>query len=473
MSDLMKNTGPKVLSVTELVFQIRDTLEGRFMDVFVEGEIGSLSRPSSGHVYFNLKDDKSQLRAVMFKMQNRLLRFTPEEGLVVVVRGRVSVYPARGSMQMIVDYMEPKGAGALAAAFEQLKKNLAEKGYFDRERKRPIPKIPFTIGIVTSPSGAALYDALKTVFLRTPFLHIILSPTKVQGDGAALEIAQAIARLCEDGRSQVILLVRGGGSVEDLWAFNEIPVADAIVNSPIPIVTGVGHEVDFTIADFCADMRAATPTAAAEAVAVPLSDLLQDLDGFKQRLFYALDFLIKKHRGQLDVFSHRMKISAVSTRFARQKLQGLKIDLVRAMKQVLSTNRNGLLRKREALFRTGPAKTASSRKEWRVLQTRLKSLTPDRLKKIQHQRLLRLRERLEAGTLSVLAGNRIAMQKKSALLHALSPLAVLRRGYSITRSADGKKVIRNVDQVSTEQSLEVLLDKGRLMVKVKEKSRPE
>ena len=257
-----------IWKVSELTVRIRDLLEGAFRDLWVEGEVSNFRAAQSGHLYFTLKDEKSQIRCVCFRDQVRGLKFRPEDGLHVTVRGSLSVYEPRGEYQIYVTHIEPVGLGALQLAFEQLKKKLAAEGLFDAGRKKPLPVLPRCIGVVTSPTGAAIRDILRVLKRRFPNVHVSLYPVKVQGEGAAAEIVRAIRHFNRGSVVDVLIVARGGGSFEDLWAFNEEIVARAIAESEIPVITGIGHETDFTIADFVADLRAPTPSAAAEIVVV-------------------------------------------------------------------------------------------------------------------------------------------------------------------------------------------------------------
>src|SRR5215831_17373847 len=266
-----------VLTVSEVTERIKIVLEDTFFDLWVEGEISNLRTPSSGHTYLTLKDEQGQLRAILFKMQRRYLRFDPKDGMLVIVRGRISLYEPRGEYQLVIDYMEPKGIGALQIAFEQLKARLAQAGLFDPARKRPLPVLPRCIGIVTSPTGAVIRDMLQILRRRFANLHVCIYPVRVQGDGAAEEIARAIEALNGNLGVEVIIVARGGGSLEDLWAFNEESVARAIYQSRMPVISAVGHEIDFTIADFVADVRAPTPSAAAEILAPDILKLQDEL----------------------------------------------------------------------------------------------------------------------------------------------------------------------------------------------------
>lgn len=272
------------VSVSRLVALLREVVEDNFVQVLVEGEISNFSVPASGHFYFSLKDEQSQLRAVMFRPQNRLLRFRPENGLKVVCCGRVTLYPQRGELQLVVESLEPLGLGGLQLAFEQLKTRLAAEGLFAPQRKRPLPYFPETVGVVTSATGAAIHDILQVLRRRGPGVRVLLVPVKVQGEGAAEEIAAAIADLNRHGEADVLIIGRGGGSLEDLWAFNEEVVARAIHASALPVIAAVGHEVDVSIADLVADLRAPTPSAAAEMVVKSRLELEGHIDHLILRL---------------------------------------------------------------------------------------------------------------------------------------------------------------------------------------------
>ena len=295
-----------ILTVSELTSLIKSTLEGSFPDVWVEGEIYNLRIPSSGHVYFTIKDNSSQIRAVIFRSSARTIRFIPKDGLHVLCRGRITIYEFRGEYQLIVDYMEPMGVGALLLAFEQLKKRLSEEGLFDEARKRPIPILPQKIGIVTSPTGAAIRDILKVIERRFANVEIVIAPALVQGERAAPEIVDAIRELNNIDNIEVIILARGGGGIEDLWPFNEEIVARAIYNSKIPVISAVGHEIDYTIADFVADLRAPTPSAAAEMVVKNKEDMQGLVRALYSRLAYARGTFFEKRRERLKSIMQRI-----------------------------------------------------------------------------------------------------------------------------------------------------------------------
>jgi exodeoxyribonuclease VII large subunit len=286
----------KIYSVSEITRGIKILLEENYSDVWIEGEISNFKPAGSGHFYFSLKDDQSQIRSVMFRGSNQNLKFRPENGLQVLAYGRVTVYEPRGEYQIIVEHLEPKGAGALQLAFEQLKKKLEAEGLFNADRKRPIPFLPSKIGIITSPTGAVIRDMIHVLTRRFPNVQILLHPVPVQGEGAAEEIAGAIGLMAARDDLEVLIVARGGGSVEDLWAFNEEAVARAIAASRVPVISAVGHETDFTIADFVADLRAPTPSAAAELAVPVLEDLLETIGQKRRRLYQAIDQQIENSR---------------------------------------------------------------------------------------------------------------------------------------------------------------------------------
>lgn len=327
----MINNSLPILTVTRLAALLKEVVEENFTQVLVEGEISNFSVPASGHCYFSLKDEGAQLRAVMFRSQARLLPFRPENGMQVILSGRVSLYPQRGEVQLIADTIEPRGIGSLQVAFEQLKKKLAAEGLFAAERKRPLPFFPKTVGVVTSATGAAIHDIVNVLRRRGAGLRLLLRPVRVQGDGAAAEIAEAIADHNRLGAADVLIVGRGGGSLEDLWAFNEEVVARAIHASAIPVISAVGHEVDTTIADFVADLRAPTPSAAAELVAKSRLELEGHLDHLTQRLAGEM-------QGRLQLLGERVNGLTRRLRSPRQQLQlwqQRQFDLVRRLDRAM------------------------------------------------------------------------------------------------------------------------------------------
>lgn len=341
VSQMMQKT-PSPLTVSRLVALLQDVVEENFVEVLVEGEIANFSTPASGHFYFTLKDDRAQLRTVMFRMHNRLLAFRPENGMKVICRGRLSVYTQRGEVQLVVDSMDPCGVGSLQLAFEQMKLRLAAEGLFDAERKRPLPAFPGTIGVVTSATGAAVHDILNILRRRSAGVRVVLQPVKVQGAGAAEEIAQGIEALNAHGEADVLIVGRGGGGMEDLWAFNEEKVARAILGSRIPVISAVGHEIDTTIADFVADLRAPTPSAAAELVVRSRLDLENHLDHLSLRLAGQM-------RGRLEGLTERVNGLRSALRspvqrlaMARERQASLQQRLERAIKRVLDNGQQVL-----------------------------------------------------------------------------------------------------------------------------------
>ena len=290
---------PKIYTVSDLTAEVRALLEDSFSGIWVEGELSNFRHPSSGHMYFTLKDQQSQVRVVMFRVANRQLKFQPRDGLAMLVYGELSVYEPRGEYQIVAEYMEPRGVGALQLAFEQLKERLQAEGLFDDARKRPIPLLPRRIGVITSPTGAAIRDILQVLGRRFANVDVLIHPVLVQGDQAAPEIVDALRELNRRGGLDVVILARGGGSIEDLWAFNEEAVARAIADSKIPVISAIGHEVDYTIADFVADLRAPTPSAAAELVVSRKDELAQRLDELQARMTGVV-------RSRLDALRVRM-----------------------------------------------------------------------------------------------------------------------------------------------------------------------
>jgi exodeoxyribonuclease VII large subunit len=307
-----------ILSVSQLTRRIKDLLEGAFTDVWVEGEVSNLTAPQSGHIYFTLKDEQSQVRAVLFRSSQRHLKFTLQHGLLVVCRGRVSVYEPRGEYQVIVEYIEPKGVGALQKAFEELKARLAQEGLFDRAHKKPLPVLPRRIGVVTSPTGAAIRDILRVIRRRHPRMAITLFPVPVQGPDAVSAIVEAIGHFNRDRSVDVMIVGRGGGSLEDLWAFNEEQVARAIHASRIPVISAVGHETDYTIADFVADLRAPTPSAAAEMVVESEEHLREEIGSLESRLVLSMRQELEHLRNSVR---HAVRLLGDPRRRVQQQVQ--------------------------------------------------------------------------------------------------------------------------------------------------------
>jgi exodeoxyribonuclease VII large subunit len=444
----------RIWPVRELVGQVRELIEQEYGDVWVEGEISNFRPAPSGHLYFTLKDADAQLPIVLFRRQATLLRFRPEDGLRVLVRGRVSVYEQRGQMQLVAETMEPVGTGSLQLAFEQLKARLKAEGLFDADRKQPLPAFPRTVGIVTSPTGAVIRDFLNIVARRHSGLNVLVVPVPVQGDQAAAEIESAIAHLnaaslSGQGLVDIIVLARGGGSLEDLAAFNSERVARAIASSRLPVVSAVGHETDFTIADFVADLRAPTPSAAAELITEAQHKIAEYLATQEQRLTRAARFQLLQARQHLS----RLEIGRAEARIA---------TLLHRKAQRLD----------DLAFRQEAAITAQLRRR----QDQVASLAAAVLRHDPRQALAQARERLLAGQnhlhraierlLHARANTHSGLE---ARLHSLSPLAVLDRGYALVLSADGA-VIRSAAQLTPGDSLTTRLADGSFSSRVESSS---
>ena len=450
MDQLQLNLLPerRIFTVSDLTARIRDLLSKNFTDIFVQGEISNCRPAASGHIYFTLKDEKAQVRCVFFKQQQRGMKFRPEDGVSVMVRGSISVYEARGEYQVYVESLEPVGRGALQLAFEQLKKRLAEEGLFDEARKKPLPLLPSRIGLITSPTGAAVRDVVRILRRRFPNVHLTLYPVRVQGEEAAAEIVKALRYFSEKRAADVILLVRGGGSLEDLWSFNEESVARAIADSEIPVISGVGHETDFTIVDFVADVRASTPSAAAELVV----QTRREFDKHVADLREAAESLI---RYRLLELSRRVHELAGRRGFRRP------LDLLRQRRQ-----RADELTSRLALGLR--ARLDRSRK--RLTAAHLRIARFDFRAKVAALRL-RLEKRghdLGVRAERLLRAKRERWERLSLQLQERSPLKVLERGYAIATDAEGN-VLRDAAQVAVGDDVNIRLHRGRLTAQIRRK----
>ena len=450
MDQLRFNLQPerRVYTVSELTARIRELLARNFTDVSVQGEISNCRPATSGHIYFTLKDERAQVRCVLFKQQQRGMKFRPEDGLKVTVRGSVSVYEARGEYQIYVEAVEPMGRGELQVAFEQLKKKLDAEGLFDPARKKALPLLPSRIGLITSPAGAAVRDVVRILKRRFPNVHLSLFPVRVQGQGAAEEIVQALAHFNRKRSADVILMVRGGGSIEDLWAFNEEKVARAIASSVIPVISGVGHETDFTIADFVADVRASTPSAAAELVV----QTRREFDKHVADLRESLESLV---RYRLLELSRRVHELAGRRGFRRP------LDLLRQRRQ-----RADELTSRLALGLR--ARLELSRK--RLTTAHLRIARFDFRAKVA---ALRLRLEKQSHDLSARADRLVRLkqerwQRLTLQMQERSPLKVLERGYAIATDTAGV-ALRDVNQVLVGAEVRIQLHRGRLTTEVKNK----
>lgn len=429
-----------VLTVSELNATIRDILENQLQTVWVEGEISNARVWNTGHMYFTLKDGASQVKAVMFRSAVRYLKFKPEDGLKVVARGKISVYDPKGEYQIICEHMEPKGLGSLQQAFEQLKKKLTDEGLFDQARKRPLPALPRRIGLVTSIDGAALRDIIRVLRRRYPNAHLVISPTRVQGEGAGREVAHAIRKVARIEAVDVIILARGGGSLEDLWAFNEEVLARAIVASPVPVISGVGHETDFTIADFVADLRAPTPSAAAELVVRRKDEFFAHIDRIGERLDAAMHHRLRRMETRLHILEARPGFSGFHGRIA---VRGRHIsELAAALRQRISQGTARRSRRHEMLRRS--LEQFDPRHRLGAIRTRLVS------REGQLQAAIQRRVSRAQGRIGAIAGR----------LDGLSPLAVLGRGYAVTWDASRTRIIRDAGTLNTGDRVNVTLERG-------------
>jgi len=440
----------RIWPVRELVGQARELVEQEFGDVWVEGEISNYRPAPSGHVYFTLKDAEAQLPVVLFRRQAMLLRFRPEDGLHVLARGRVSVYEQRGQMQLVAETMEPVGAGSLQLAFEQLKERLKAEGLFDAERKRPLPAFPRTVGIVTSPTGAVIQDFLNIVGRRHSGLSVLLCPASVQGEQAPAEIEAAIEELNASGRVDAIVVARGGGSLEDLAAFNSERVARAIVASRLPVVSAVGHETDFTIADFVADLRAPTPSAAAELITEAQHKIAEHLAQQSHRLDRAARFQMLQARQRLS----RLPVSRTESRMAmllrrlEQRVDDLSFRLEAAAGERIRRWERQVAELAAAVLRHDPRRNLG----------------------LARERLAAERTRMNRTMERKLDASRARLNALAARLHSLSPLAVLDRGYALVLDAGGG-VVRSVKQVSEGDRVVTRLGDGRFTSRVEAASK--
>ncbi len=438
----------KIYSVSELSLELKGLLEQKFPDVWVAGEVSNFRPAASGHLYFTLKDASAQLRAVCFRNQARYLKFKPQDGISVIARGHLSVYEARGEYQLYVDFLEPAGLGALQLAFEQLKSKLAAEGLFDAARKKPLPILPRAIGIVTSPSGAAIRDILRVLRRRFRNMNVLLYPVKVQGEGAAAEIAEGIEYFDRHRAVDVMIVGRGGGSLEDLWAFNEETVARAIAASEIPVISAVGHETDFTIADFVADLRAPTPSAAAEIVVHRKQDLVTDLRDRARRMTQIIRLQLSEARGRFTELRMHRVFQMLATRLVEraQRVDDCAVDLQRLIREKLTASRQACL----------AASAGVVRYDFR------------RLLGLKRAQLDERAVRIETHFREYLVERRNRLTQVEALLRERSPLTILDRGYSITRDAAGH-IVRDAEQVAIGDDVSIRLARGALGATVRDK----
>lgn len=445
MPDNVDHTANRIYSVSKLTSDIKSLLESRFPFVWVRGEISNFSVPVSGHFYFTLKDEHAQIGAVMFRGQNRQLKFRPESGMRVVGLGRISVYEPRGAYQIIFELLEPEGIGAFQVAFEQLKARLAEEGLFDEKHKRPIPFLPFKISVITSATGSVIHDIRHVVRRRFESIPLEILPVKVQGDDAIAEIVAALELINTRGDSDVIILARGGGSIEDLAPFNSEAVARAIFASRIPVVSAIGHETDFTIADFTADLRAPTPSAAAELVVPVKNDLIKQVVNTRSLLIAAMLRRLANERQQLErsarhlidprrtLEDYRLRIDEFTGRLARNVAQQMR-------------------------FR---------REQMRMWRDRLWANSPDTRVRLSKEKLEVIFNNLSNQYIIYFNQNMHHFKQLDARLQNLNPTAILNRGYSITRRISNAAIVKQAAAVELGEELEILLAKGSLNCQVK------
>jgi exodeoxyribonuclease VII large subunit len=442
----------RVYSVTELTVRVRDLLEEQFAEIWVEGELSNCRVWNTGHLYFTLKDGSSQIKAVIFRSALRYLKFKPADGLRVVARGRVSVYEPKGEYQLVCEHLEPHGLGALQLAFEQLKKKLQAEGLFDAARKRPLPALPRKIGIVTSLDGAAIRDIIKVLRRRYANAHLVICPARVQGDDSAPEIARALRQVARVPGVDVVIVGRGGGSIEDLWAFNEEIVARAIARVPVPVISAVGHETDVTIADFVADVRAPTPSAAAELVVSAKDEFCGRIDRLEGRLRAAVRARVQGLSRRVHMVDGRPAFAGFRGRVAMRGRHAAELShaLARIVRAALATRE----RRRQQLERQ--LSTFDAGRRLAGIRTRLVA------SRARLDTAVRRRQHRALAQLGNIAGR----------LDTLSPLAVLGRGYAVAWNADRSLVLRDASTVAPGDTIHVRLAEGELDCEVRSTDDP-
>ncbi len=436
----MQTSNRTILNVSELNAEVNQLLTRGFPLLWVEGEISNLVRPASGHLYFTLKDKQSQIRSAMFRNRNMKLSIQPENGMKVLVRGRVGLYEPRGDYQLIAEHMEDAGVGQLQRQFEALKQKLADAGLFSEEHKKDFPEYPKRIGIITSPTGAAVRDILQVLSRRSPHTPILIYPVAVQGEASKTQLERAIRKANIDKKCDVLILARGGGSIEDLWSFNEENVAKAIYHSDIPIICGVGHEIDFTIADFVADLRAPTPSAAAELITPERDQLLTDVIQTQLWMKQTINQSIKQRRQHFEWLEARLQIQKPSNRIQQQtqRLDELNVRLQQKMSKLLADKQ-------------------TCRQNFNI---RLKASTPKRKLIENHQQLSHLTTRLQQSMQKQIQHQQSQFKIRLATLDSISPLKTLDRGYAIIKDAPSNGLITTINNLKPKQKIVVQLKDG-------------
>jgi exodeoxyribonuclease VII large subunit len=436
----------RIWTVSDLTRLIQESLETDFCDIWIEGEVSNIRMPGSGHIYFTLKDEHSQIRMVLFRAGAQNLRFELKEGLHVLVRGRVSVYGPRGEYQVLVEYVEPRGIGSLQLAFEQLKERLAREGLFFENRKRSLPRFPRAVGIVTSPTGAAVRDMVTVLRRRWPAINIVIAPAPVQGMGAAERIASAIGNLSAAGLVDVIIVGRGGGSWEDLWCFNEEIVVRAIVASRVPVVTGVGHEIDVTLSDFAADYRAPTPSAAAEAVVPVFDEVMERVTQWSGRIIRCMRTHCLSHEHRVENALRLFEVMRRRLQAEAQRVDDLVAGVVEHTRHRLGYAQRTTRAVQHELLTAGPG---TMMREFRIL-------------------LPQLANRLGREMRAMLSCRRQLLYRHVTGLDALSPLAILARGYSMVHRLPDGRLVKYATDVTKEDLIRVRLAAGRLLCVVQQ-----
>jgi exodeoxyribonuclease VII large subunit len=478
-----------VYAVSRLVREARVTLEGSFPLIWVEGEISNLAMPASGHVYFTLKDEIAQVRCAMFRSRNRQLRFTPKNGLQVLIRARVTLYEGRGEFQLAVEHMEEAGSGALQRAYEALKFRLGDEGLFDQAHKKNLPLLPTAIGIISSPNGAALHDILTVLKRRCSSIRVIIYPVSVQGSDSVMQITQAIKLADQRKECDVLIVGRGGGSIEDLWSFNDEKVARAMYQCTLPIISAVGHEVDFTIADFVADIRAATPSAAAEIAAPDAQELRNNVEELQQRMTRRLQHTIQSAEHHIGYLEKRLPKPQQMIEQQIQRLDRAEQQLSRSWKRIyaekqqvltynvmrlkhpqakIETQQYRVSQLQSRLNRAISAHLVQRQHQQAALNSRFNVLSP--LTKLidQHILMSTTRKQLNDAISRRLSERKEALTLQMRTLRAVSPLNTLERGYSITTLVDSQQVVRSSQDVTINQHINVRLNSGELQCEIKE-----
>ena len=450
VENLLDNT-QEIISVSEINRRAKSILEENFPLVWIQGEVSNFFSAASGHWYFSLKDESSEIRCAMFANKSHRITFEPKDGDHLVLNGTLSIFEGRGQYQIIVEHIELAGEGALLKAFEELKKKLLTEGLFDDSLKKKLPSYPRSIAVVTSPDGAVIQDIINVLSRRSPFFNLTVVPTLVQGEKAAPLICEALNKASNLENIDLIILARGGGSIEDLWAFNNEEVARAIVNCPIPLVSAVGHETDFTISDFVADIRAPTPSIAAEIISQPYSELKETLEGYQSYLLKSVESQFDSQRTRITNLIKRIRHPGDKLREIGQKVDYLETALIQEMHQKVSFKKNQLNLTQLSLQQNSPQNKVKEAKVY--LQNASKDLLKAFKLKVERKRKL--------------------LGELVATIEAVSPLSVLARGYSIISTEPEGKILSSSNQVKIGQTISAVLNKGSIKAEVKSKDKDE